>query len=188
MIAIGLTGKSGSGKDTAADYLKEKGFFYYSLSDIIREECEKRGLEKKRDNLIKIGNELRKKNGPSVLADKTIRKIRNKNLDKVIISSIRNSGEVKSLKKLPKFILINVEVPVQIRFQRIKKRKREDDSGVSLEKFKEQEERESLGNDPAKQQLNKVIQMSDYDIDNSGSLDNLYQGIDKVLKKENFET
>jgi len=77
-MLIGLTGKSGSGKDTVADYLKEKGFIYFSLSDIIREECKKRGKKIERDNLIKIGNELRKKHGPSVLADKTIQKIKDK--------------------------------------------------------------------------------------------------------------
>ena len=66
-MIIGLTGKNASGKGEVANYLKTKGFVYYSLSDVLREEATKRGLEHTRDNLINLGNELRKKYGANYL-------------------------------------------------------------------------------------------------------------------------
>ena len=67
-MIIGLCGKNASGKGEAANYLITKRFVYYSLSDIIREEATKRGLQHSRENMITLGNELREKSGPSCLA------------------------------------------------------------------------------------------------------------------------
>jgi dephospho-CoA kinase len=39
---IGLTGTIASGKGTLAEFLKGKGYSYFSLSDILREEATKR--------------------------------------------------------------------------------------------------------------------------------------------------
>ena len=71
-MIIGLTGKNASGKGEVADYLKTKGFVYYSLSDELREEATKRNIEPSRDNLTNLGNELRKKHGPNYLAQKIL--------------------------------------------------------------------------------------------------------------------
>src|SRR3989344_3159820 len=75
-MIIGLTGKNASGKGKAANYLKAKGFVYYSLSDELREEATKKKLEHSRDNLISLGNELRKKYGPNYLAQQINNKIK----------------------------------------------------------------------------------------------------------------
>ena len=72
-MIIGLTGANASGKGEAASYLKSKSFEYYSLSDILREKAGARKIEPSRENLIKLGNELREKNGSSVLADAVLR-------------------------------------------------------------------------------------------------------------------
>ncbi len=55
-MIIGLTGANASGKGEAASYLKSKGFEYYSLSDILREEAKRKKIEPLRENLIKRGN------------------------------------------------------------------------------------------------------------------------------------
>lgn len=75
-MIIGITGKNASGKGEAANYLKSKGFIYYSLSDVIREEATKRGLDHSRDNLIRIGNELRHNFAPNYLAQQINIKIK----------------------------------------------------------------------------------------------------------------
>ena len=79
-MIIGLTGRNASGKGEAANYLKEKGFIYYSLSDVIREEATKRGLEHSRDILIKLGNELREKHGAGYLAEQISNKLKTKKI------------------------------------------------------------------------------------------------------------
>ena len=43
-MLIGLTGRSASGKGEVAKYLEQKSFYYYSLSDVIRDEIRRRGI------------------------------------------------------------------------------------------------------------------------------------------------
>ena len=90
-MIIGLTGPNASGKGEAANYLKSKGFIYHSLSDILREEARNRKIELVRENLINLGNELRRKNGPSFLAQCVIKRLTK--TENHIVDSIRNPAE-----------------------------------------------------------------------------------------------
>ncbi len=65
---IGLTGPNAAGKGEAARFLREKGYAYHSLSDVVREEATARGLDHSRENLIRVGNELRQTFGAGILA------------------------------------------------------------------------------------------------------------------------
>ena len=95
-MIFGITGYYGSGKDSVARYSESKGFIHYSLSDEIRFELKEREIEITRDNLIKLGNELRAEIGPNVLANKIIKRLEpNQNY---IITSIRNPHEAMELK------------------------------------------------------------------------------------------
>ena len=67
-IVFGLTGKNASGKGTVAKILKQNKFTYHSLSDSLRDELNLLGKEETRENLIEIGNKLRKEGGPGVLS------------------------------------------------------------------------------------------------------------------------
>lgn len=178
-MIIGLTGESGAGKDTAAEYLKSRGFSYYSLSDILREECQKIGQETNRDNLIALGNKLRVEFGPNILAKKTLEKIKDNHEENSLVVSIRNPAEVAELKKEPSFKLISVVAPLEIRYQRISGRGRPEDA-VSFEEFKEQEEREMAG-DENQQQLRKVMGLADYTVSNEGTREELSKKINKIF-------
>ena len=178
-MIIGLTGANASGKGEAASYLKLKGFEYYSLSDILREEAKSRGIESSRENLIRLGNELREKNGPSVLADFVIKKIKNKN--NYIIDSIRNPSEVEALKKMRDFILIGVDAPVEIRFERIVSRKRPGDP-ETLKEFMEKEKMENIPS-PANQQLETCLKMADMIIINGSTIEEFHKKISNVIEK-----
>ena len=92
---VGLTGTNGAGKGEAAAYLGTKGYGYLSLSDVLREELAARGLAASRDNLIAVGNELRARFGPDVLARRTMAKV----LGPTVIDSIRNPREVDYLRR-----------------------------------------------------------------------------------------
>jgi hypothetical protein len=46
-MLIGLTGRNAAGKGEVARYLQRKSFYYYSLSDAIREEIRSRGVRSK---------------------------------------------------------------------------------------------------------------------------------------------
>src|SRR3990167_6671555 len=180
-MIIGLTGKNASGKGEAANYLKSKGFVYYSLSDVIREEATKRGIGHSRDNLINLGNELRKKFGPDYLAKQINIKIKQqlKKKKNFVIDSIRSPHEAKELIKNKGFILVGVDAPIELRFKRLLERNRLGDA-KTLEEFKSQEERENLKSD-TNQQLDKTLGMADKVIVNDGTLEELKEKIYGLL-------
>ncbi|MDR2426641.1 MAG: dephospho-CoA kinase [Endomicrobium sp.] len=156
-MIIGLTGSYCSGKDTVADYIVQKhGFGHYSLSEIIREIMKDENIESTRENLIVFGTNLRAQNGNGILAKKVLEKMEDKNY---CITSIRHPDEVNELRKRKDFILINVDAPKNIRFERMRKRKRTGDP-ETFEKFIEFEKRESQ-NEGTGQQLTKCAKIAD---------------------------
>lgn len=182
-MIIGLTGKNASGKGEAANFLKSKGFIYYSLSDVIREEATKRGLEHSRDNLINLGNELREKFGPSYLAQQINFKIKKQlKYDKklnFVVDSIRSPFEAKELMKNNDFFLMGIDAPVEIRFKRLLERNRLGDA-KTLEEFRKHEQRENLKSD-TNQQLDATFGMAKKIIINDGTLEELQIKIDDLL-------
>jgi dephospho-CoA kinase len=176
-IIIGVTGTFCAGKDTVADYLVEKGFFYLSLSDLVREECLRRKCYNGRDDLIRVANELRQNNGYGILAKMALEKVKEK--EKIVIGSIRNPGEVEEFKKNTNFLMINVDAPIEIRYKRAQQRGKVDDE-VSFEKFKAQEDFERKGND-SQQQLDKVASMANYTVINDGTIEELNKKINQII-------
>jgi dCMP deaminase len=178
-MLIGLTGRNAAGKGEVARYLQKKSFYYYSLSDAIRDEIRSRGEQPTRDRLIIVGNELRQRYGASVLAERILAKIED---DKhYIIDSIRNPAEVNAFREAKHFKLIRVEAPAETRFQRILNRQRESDPRT-LEDFVALENREAEGEDTS-QNLVKVELLADHSVVNDGALDRLYAQIDELLPK-----
>jgi dCMP deaminase len=177
-MIIGLTGKNGSGKTAVSDYLKSRGFEYYSLSDEIRQEIGRRGLEITREVLIEVGNELREKFGPGVLAERILRNLEND--QNYVIDSIRNPYEVDALKQRSDFTLLAVEADQTVRFERSRARAREN-AAQTLHQFIEEEERELNSDNPANQQLHATRQKADLVIANDGTLDELHRRLDRLL-------
>jgi len=179
-MIIGITGTNGAGKDTAASFLVKGGFSRYSLSDILRQECDARKLPKDRDTLILLGNKLRKEHGSHVLARMILERMQQNEDDLAVIVSIRNESEVKFLKNHPEFKLIAIDAPINERFERAKERATEQDQ-ITFEKFKLQEQREMQGEDEHTQQLSNVINMADEFITNDGSEEEFYMKIAKLI-------
>lgn len=179
-MLIGVTGTLGSGKDTLSRYLtNKKGFFHFSLSDAIREECEKRRLPKDRDTLVNLGNELRSTLGNDILAKRAMEVVQKQKAENSVITSIRNPDEVKFLKSQPGFVMIAVDAPVEVRYQRIAARRREGDF-VDFETFKAQEQKEMSGA-AHEQSIGVVIKMADYHLVNDGTIEEFFGEIEKVL-------
>jgi dephospho-CoA kinase len=172
---IGLTGTNGAGKGEAAAYLKKKGYTYFSLSDLIREELRKKGTEETRDSLIKMGNQLREKFGPDILARLVMRKVKGR----AAIDSIRNPKEVEYLRRQKNFIFLAIDAPVELRYERAKKRGREESSS-SLQEFKRKEAEEMSGLERG-QQLQTCLKMADFVIINDGSLEDLHHKLEELL-------
>ena len=179
-MLIGLTGRNAAGKGEVAKYLQTKSFYYYSLSDAIRDELRSRKLEVSRESLIQVGNELRQRFGPSILADRIVELTRpDRNY---IIDSIRNPAEVATLRKACReFKLIRVDAPLQTRFERTVARRRENDP-ITFEAFVALETREASG-DPMSQNLDEVEKLADEILVNDSSLEELRPKIDVMVSR-----
>jgi len=176
-MIIGLTGTMGAGKGEVASYLKEKGFEHHTYSEIIIEETEKRGLDATRENLQKVGNLLREEHGDEgILSRKILEKIKT---DKAVADGVRNSAEIRELRKAKDFYLIGVDAPQKLRFNRLKKRGRAGDPD-SFEEFKRLDDKENLGRKG--QEISKCLKMADFMIINDGSLTELRKKVDNLLK------
>lgn len=177
-MIIGLTGENCAGKSTVCEYLMKKGFYYLSLSDVIREELKAQGKAITRENLIEKGNDLRERHGPGALGKKIaemVEKDRN-----YCIDSIRNPAEVEELKKLKRFFLFYVTAPGEIRFGRIRARKREEDP-QTYEAFMRIEKLEMENADRTKQNLKGTFALADKTIVNDGDQNELYDKVDAAL-------
>jgi dephospho-CoA kinase len=161
-----------------ADYLASLGFARHSLSDIVREQAAGRGLSPTREHLIRIGNELRAEGGAGVLAER----IRPRLGTRDVVDSIRNPVEVAVLRGVPRFVLVGVRAPVELRFARSRLRARVGDP-TTLAEF-EARERQENGDVPTAQRLSATFALADVAIDNDGDLDRLHRRIDRLLAEQ----
>jgi dephospho-CoA kinase len=182
-IVIGLTGHAGCGKGTAAAYLKERhGFGWIVFSDIIKEEAAKRGLlkgksmEAEKLALSKFGSDWRKETGwNDVAARKAIERIRKEKMQKAVVDGFRSVEEVELFRETFKgFLLIRIEAPDDARW----KRRLEQDPKSKKKDFEARDKA-----DLEIKGLDKVLQMADIAVDNSGTKEELFQRMDEVLEE-----
>lgn len=138
MRVYGITGLIGSGKDESTRVFERHGYQHISLSDCLRNELTKNKIPITRENLIDYANQLRKKN-PSQLAEIAAKKVKS-NL--VVFSSIRNVAEVDFFRlKFAGFKMIKIESSEEMRFERLKKRGRENEP-KTLAEFRAREKKD----------------------------------------------
>lgn len=178
-MIIGLTGTFAAGKDTVAEHLMTKGFEHHSTGDQIREIAEQRKIKQNRDVLRELGNELRDKFGSEYLCRRIIEE--KAKTDKVVISGIRQPGEIEYLRTLGNFHLIAVDAPIEMRFERMKLRNREGDP-KTLEELVEKERKEMESAGANAQRIHECMQMADSLVINDGDKEALDKKTDEILK------
>ncbi len=182
-MIIGLTGPMASGKTTVVDALKKQGFKLVTLSDIVREECENLDVEEKRENLMNVGQMLRRKNGPGFLGERALRKIEASQGDKWVVDGIRNPTEVEELRKHPDFILIANTAPEDMIIERIRSRKRSDDT-FDEPSIRRKLKREWGEGEPENgQQVGKCVEMADHVFENTMPFENVEEEFLKLYNQ-----
>jgi len=180
---FGLVGPIASGKGTVAGFLKERGYSVYSLSDRIREEITKRGLEITRDTLNEVSNELRGTLGSDILAKRTSELIEKDNPDLVVVDAIRNPAEVSYIKNTFGAKIIGVVADQQRRFDFFKNRGT-NKAGVSTwEEFKDLDDRELSQAGSYRQQVKACLELADTIIENNGTIADLKLKVEEVIGK-----
>ncbi len=179
MKIIAFVGLPLSGKSTASSVAREMGIPVIVMGDVVREEVKRRGLELTDENAGKIASELREKEGMDAIAKKCIPKIRELNSDVVVIDGIRGIAEVERFKKAfgEDFVLIAIESPIELRFERALKRCRDDDRDIkSIEDLKKRDEREiSWG-------MLEAMRVANLTVENSGDIEDFKDKIRRILK------
>jgi dephospho-CoA kinase len=179
-MIIGITGTDGAGKGTVVDYLvTKKGFTHYSSRDLLLAEIIKAGIEPTRNELRLMGNKMRAEYGDDVIVQKALEHIETDGVTHAVVESIRAIAEAQTLKSQGA-LLLAVDADLQIRYERVQKRRSEKDQ-VTYETFVAQEELEKNDPDPHGMQKAKVIEMADYTIFNDGTLEELEDATDAFL-------
>ena len=172
---IGLTGPNASGKGEVSKLFTARQFAIHSLSDVVREAATEAGLSHTRDNLIAVGVRLRTEGGAGALARKILPRLTGRD----IVDSIRNPGEVEILRTLKRFVLLGIDAPLALRFERSLNRGRIGD-GSTLADFARKEARENSETE-AGQQLRLTLGLADAVIQNDGPLETLAAKADAAL-------
>jgi len=182
-IIIGLVGSIASGKGAVADFLKKRGFWAISLSDRIREELKRERGEITREALQATADQLRKKFGPAVLAERTWQKVTEQGFSKTVIDSIRGEAEVDYLKSKDNFYLIGVKAPRRKRFLWAKERNREGEP-LSWREFVAVDKKDfKSGRGKMGRNITVCLEKSDFLINNNGTIKELEIKVLEILKK-----
>lgn len=174
-IIIGLLGTIGAGKTTVSDYLVKKGFERVVMGDLVREVAIKEGLELTRENLQAIQKKYRDNFGQEYFIKEAVDILKKSGKEKLLIDGVRTPTDATEAKKAGA-ILVLIDAPKKIRFERLRARKREGDA-QTFEQFLEQEKREW-----EMLRFRKSLKYVDYKIDNSRSIKELYKKIDSLLE------
>jgi dephospho-CoA kinase len=179
MQIMGISGLPGSGKSLVSDVAIERGAIIVSMGDIIRVEAKKRG-ESTKDT----AKNLRAEFGQYIVSELTIKKIKQLQDEgvenSIIVEGIRSHHEVEMFKEsFDNFIILSIFANPTLRFERLKKRMREDDS-QDYAGFRARDEAElgfGIGN---------VISLSDKMIINESDMDSCYAEINEYFDEINL--
>jgi dephospho-CoA kinase len=181
---LAFVGAPAAGKTEAASVAVEMGIPVITMGDVIRGELRRRGLPLSDENAGRIANDLRAREGMDAIAKRCIPLIkgimdverRKAKKTVIVIDGIRGIAEVETFKKEfgTDFVLVRIDAPLILRYERIKTRGRGDDL-LSLEGFEEREERENRwGMGEAMRKADKVVK-------NEGSLEEFKEEIKRIL-------
>lgn len=174
---IGLVGMPGSGKTLAVNVAKSLGIPVISMGDMVREEVKSRGLEETPENVGYVSKDLREKEGPQAVAQRTLAKIKKEKAPVILIEGIRSLQEIELFKTFTSdFTLIAIHSSPKTRYRRLTERGRSDDA-KDIRIFQERDLREiNYG-------IGSVIALADYMIVNEGSESELMRKVQTILEE-----
>lgn len=175
-LIVGLVGRIGSGKSTVGEHLKDNySAVELRYSGILTEVLETLSIPVTRENLQVLGKTLRETFGRDVLVKAMRGKLANTGSDVVIVDGIRYSNEVEMLREFDNTLLLFVDVPAPMRYERAVKRGERGEAGITFEEFMANEGAET------ERYIDPLKDMADHVLDNSGTPEELIEKVETIL-------
>ena len=175
---LGLTGLPGCGKGTVAEYLQKRyGASFFKFSAYLTNVLDVMGLERSRENQIKLSEALRAAFGDNALSHAISRDAQKADVDLVVIDGFRRVNDlVKTLEHLPHFRLAAIEAEPRVRYERIVARgEKTDEVNMTWEAFLAQEQRSTEVTVP------EVMSRASLHIHNNGTSQELEKELDDLM-------
>jgi len=179
MLILVITGKIGSGKDTASDYLRQNySFSTVSYSEIAHDKTREQGLETTRTNLQKVSTECRARYGTDYFAKLVISKARSLGSERVILKEARTAQDVQPAMKAfgRQLHVIEITTLQSIRLERLIKRGCAKDAKTKEELMAQETREKELGYFGA-------AQLAEERISNSGTPEELHKKLDSLMTR-----
>jgi dephospho-CoA kinase len=180
---IGLVGQSGCGKGTVADILiNQYGAAYSRFSAVLGDILTRLHIERSRDNFIALSNALRTNFGEDVLSYAIEKDAVLSSSPLVVIDGIRRPEDIVALEPLPFFKLVSIEVPGEIRYERMKKRgEKSGEQHMTWQEFVAQDHA------PTEVTIPLVMERAWKKLDNSKTAVELEEQVKAMMKELGYE-
>lgn len=175
-LVVGLVGGIASGKGVVSRYLQDEyGAHAYTFSDILKDVLVRLHLRVDRGNLQTLGKEIRRDFGADTLVNAMREDIARDEADIVVVDGIRFQNEVDMIKCFSDRLLLAIDAPLEVRYQRACKRGTRGEASLSLEEFKALHEAET------ERHIEDAAQRADHTLQNTGSKDELTQKVKELI-------
>jgi len=174
---IGLTGRTGSGKDAFCDYIRQHipNAEFLRFSQPLSEALSLFVDKIKKEDQQWLGGVLRERFGQDILAKAIEKKINQTNSGLIVLNGIRYESEYDLLKRVGGK-LFYIVADQKIRWERVNQRGEKADDQSGFAKFLEME---TAVTETAIDRLGK---QADFFIDNNGNYTDLYGQINKIFE------
>ena len=176
-IILGLTGEICAGKGTIVKYLEQKhGATSYRFSTMLRDLLKRLYLPVSRENMQFMSTSIRQFFGEDILAKVIAEDVKNDKNNIIVADGVRRVPDIKYLREIPGFKLVRIVGEPATRFKRLIARKENPgDENKTYEEFLADHKKE------ADSQVPIVMAQADLEINNNGSLEDLYKQVDQIV-------
>jgi dephospho-CoA kinase len=176
-IVVGLLGESGSGKDTVANYLRDKyEAQLMRFADPIKETLNIYFEKSSREDQQWLYLQFKDRFGSDVLG-KALRKKVEASSGLIVINGLRMPDDYDFVKSFPDSRILYITADQKLRWKRTVNRHEKSDDDISFEQFQEQEKVETEIHIP------EIGTKADFTIQNEKDLEHLLRSVDEAMKK-----
>jgi dephospho-CoA kinase len=177
-LILGLVGRRGAGKGSVARLLDERyGARVVRFSAILEDILTRLSIEKTRAHFVTLSETLRHAFGEDILQRALLHEISEDTHNIIVLDGVRRIDDLSSLQTQKNFHLLSIESSLELRYARMKQRSEKvGEAQMSLEEF------ETLEQAPTERTIAEVEQLAWRRIQNNGTLEQLTEQLDGVLK------